>query len=126
MISACWSTTAVNSRIGAKAKKSLSGLSGSATRAWRIFSKTSARNSESPFVPSGAGTFEVPLIPLTLNGRPACHSNSTSRSGSLTGKVLSSTASTTLKMAVFAPMPNASESTATVVKPLCLSSIRQP
>jgi hypothetical protein len=38
----------------------------------------------------------------------------------------SSTASTTLKMAVFAPMPSASVSTAINVKPGCLSNIRAP
>src|SRR6266513_5015913 len=41
----------------------------------------------------------------------------TSRSGSRYGSGRSNTALTTLKMAVFAPMPSASVSTATAVKP---------
>src|SRR5467141_1739457 len=40
------------------------------------------------------------------------------------GKERSSTASTTLKMAVFAPMPSASVSTATAVKPGFFSNCR--
>jgi hypothetical protein len=65
-------------------------------------------------------------MPLVLNALPDCHSNNTSRDGCLTGSVCNSTASTTLKSAVFAPIPSASESTATRVNPLCLSSIRMP
>ena len=41
----------------------------------------------------------------------------TSSSGFLTGSVRSRTSLTRLKMAVFAPMPRASENTATAVKP---------
>ena len=73
----------------------------------------------------GPGTNDV-LMPVVLNGSPACQANSTSRSGSATGKVFSSTASTTLNNAVFAPIPSASESTAAIVKPLLLASIRIP
>ena len=69
---------------------------------------------------------KVPRIPLVLNERPACHSNRTNRSGSVTGSVLSRTASTTLNRAVFAPIPSASDSTATAVKPLLLNSILTP
>ena len=43
--------------------------------------------------------------------------NSTSARGSRTGSVASSTLFSRLKMAVFAPMPSASEATATSVKP---------
>jgi hypothetical protein len=57
--------------MGAKAKKSLSGLSGRWLRAWRILSKTSKRNSELPDMPGDAGTFDVPLIPLLLKLGPA-------------------------------------------------------
>src|SRR6266540_3381616 len=48
----------------------------------------------------------------------------TSRPGSLNGGGRSSTALTTLKIAVFAPMPSASVSTATAVKPGFFSSWR--
>src|SRR6266550_7249055 len=48
-----------------------------------------------------------------------------SRSGSLNGNGRSNTASTTLKMAVFAPMPSASVSTATAVKPGFFSNWRK-
>src|SRR5262249_5175168 len=50
----------------------------------------------------------------------------TNRSSCLTGSVFNIRASSRLKIAVFAPMPSASESTATAVKPLLLSSIRTP
>src|SRR5437763_427012 len=51
-------------------------------------------------------------------GQPCdAQSSRTSCCGFLTGSVLSSTASMRLKIAVFAPMPRASESTATAVKP---------
>ena len=46
--------------------------------------------------------------------------------GSGYGSGLSSTPSTKLKMAVFAPMPSASVSTATAVKPGAFSSERRP
>src|SRR5437016_6108390 len=49
----------------------------------------------------------------------------TSRSGSRYGRGRSSTALTTLKIAVFAPMPSASVSTATAVKPGFLSNWRK-
>jgi hypothetical protein len=52
--------------------------------------------------------------------------NNTNRSGSLTGNCLSSIASTTLNSAVFAPMPNASESAAMIVTPFCVRNIRAP
>src|SRR6266513_1374509 len=48
----------------------------------------------------------------------------TSRSGFLKGNGRSSTALTTLKMAVFAPMPSASVSTATALKPGFFSNWR--
>jgi hypothetical protein len=44
----------------------------------------------------------------------------------LTGSIRSISALIKLKMAVFAPMPNASESTATSVNILLLSIIRAP
>jgi hypothetical protein len=50
----------------------------------------------------------------------------TSRSGALYGNGLSNTAFTTLKMAVFAPIPSARVKTATVVKPGLFTSIRNP
>src|SRR5207302_6555505 len=49
----------------------------------------------------------------------------TSCSGFLTGSILRSTASIRLKIAVLAPMPSASVSTATAVKPGFLSSWRK-
>src|SRR5213075_1194318 len=49
----------------------------------------------------------------------------TSRPGSLNGGGRSSTALNTLKIAVFAPMPSASVSTATAVKPGFFSSWRK-
>jgi hypothetical protein len=48
----------------------------------------------------------------------------TSRPGSSTGSVRSTSALTRLKMALFAPMPSASDSTATAVKPGFLLSVR--
>jgi hypothetical protein len=53
-------------------------------------------------------------------------SKTTSCCGSLTGSLFSSVAFSRLKIAVFAPMPSASESTATAVKALCFHSIRIP
>src|SRR5579862_628994 len=50
----------------------------------------------------------------------------TSSSGRLTGSIFSRTASITLKMAVLAPMPRASESTATAVNAGLCHSIRLP
>src|SRR6185437_11589581 len=50
----------------------------------------------------------------------------TSRLGESKGRGRSSTASITLKIAVFAPMPRARVSTATAVKPADLASIRMP
>jgi hypothetical protein len=50
----------------------------------------------------------------------------TSRSGSRYGSGLSNTALTTLKIAVFAPIPNASVITAIAVTLLCFNSIRTP
>ena len=85
----------------------------------------SYRNIEAPRVPGGPDT-KLPRMPFVLNGRPACHSNSTSRSGSFTGNVFSKTASTTLNSAVFAPIPSANDSTATMVNPFVLNSIRTP
>ena len=49
-----------------------------------------------------------------------------SRSGSGYASGRSSTPFTTLKMAVFAPMPSASASIATAVKPGFLRSVRNP
>ncbi len=49
----------------------------------------------------------------------------TSRPGSLNGGGRSSTALTTLKIAAFAPMPSASVSTTTVVKPGFFSNWRK-
>jgi hypothetical protein len=48
----------------------------------------------------------------------------TSRSGSAYGNGLRSTPLTTLKMALFAPIPSASVSTATMVNPGLLTSRR--
>ena len=59
--------------------------------------------------------------PLSLSSR-----SSTIRSCSGYGSGLSKTASTTLKMAVFAPIPRARVSTATRVKAGCLRSWRSP
>src|SRR2546426_9327279 len=50
----------------------------------------------------------------------------TSRSGSMNGSGLSNTAFTTLKIAVFAPMPSASETTAMNEKPGFFVSVRNP
>src|SRR6185295_4854502 len=50
----------------------------------------------------------------------------TSRSGSLKGKGLISTALIRLKIELFAPIPNASVRTATTVKPGLFASVRQP
>ena len=50
----------------------------------------------------------------------------TSSSGAGNGSGFKRTALTTLKMAVFAPIPSASVSTATSVKPGCLISWRNP
>ena len=44
--------------------------------------------------------------------------------GCSTGTVLNSTASISVKIAVLAPIPSASESTATIVKPGVLASVR--
>src|SRR5439155_14919536 len=52
--------------------------------------------------------------------------NKTSWPGFCTGNSRSRTAFSRLKMAVFAPIPSASESTATAVKPGFLASIRRP
>ncbi len=52
--------------------------------------------------------------------------NRTSLSGSWTGSDLSITASSKLKMAVLAPMPSASESTAIRVNPGLFNSMRNP
>jgi len=49
-----------------------------------------------------------------------------SSAGLVTGNGFSKTAFTTLKIAVFAPMPNASVSTAIKVKPGCFINIRAP
>ena len=48
------------------------------------------------------------------------------RSGCSTGSVLSRRALSKLKIAVFAPMPNASDNTATAVNAGLRSSIRTP
>jgi hypothetical protein len=78
---------------------------------------------EAPRVPGAAG-MDDPRIPFVLKGRPACHSNKTSSSGLLTGKVLIKTVSTTLNKAVFAPIPNARVTTATAVNPKFLRKMR--
>src|SRR2546427_7802329 len=59
-----------------------------------------------------------------MSWRESSVHNMASRSGSLNGNGRSSTALTTLKMAVFAPMPSASVSTATAVKPGFFSNCR--
>jgi hypothetical protein len=50
----------------------------------------------------------------------------TIRSGAAKGSGRSTTALTTLKMAVVAPMPRASVSTAVAAKPGCRTSVRTP
>ena len=50
----------------------------------------------------------------------------TSCCGSFTGSIFSSTVSIRLKMAVLAPIPSASDITATAVKPGLLASSRTP
>src|SRR3989441_8583545 len=63
---------------------------------------------------------------MTLSGQPCeAQLSKTSCSGFLTGSILSSTTSIRLKIAVFAPMPSASVSTATAVKPGFFSSWRK-
>src|SRR6266545_6753241 len=61
--------------------------------------------------------------------RPGCPGaegdTATNSSGCLIGSVFSKTASSKLKMAVFAPIPSASVSTATAVKPGFLSNWRK-
>ena len=60
-------------------------------------------------------------------GQPCdAQSSKTSCCGFWTGSILSSTASIRLKIAVFAPMPSASDSTATAVKLVFFASIRNP
>ena len=49
-----------------------------------------------------------------------------SSSGFFTGRLSRSTASTTVKIAVFAPMPRASERIATAVNPGLLARMRAP
>jgi hypothetical protein len=51
---------------------------------------------------------------------------SNTRSGSAIGNGRNNTVLTRLKIAVFAPMPNASVTTAIKVKPGCLNNIRAP
>src|SRR5690348_7587544 len=64
-------------------------------------------------------------LPMTVLGLPDQSArNCTSWPGSGYGSGLSRTALTTLKMAVFAPMPSASVSTATAVKPGCFNNWR--
>src|SRR6266478_7481538 len=60
-----------------------------------------------------------------MSRRESTVHNMTSRSGSLKGNGRSNTPLTTLKMAVFAPMPRASVSTATAVKPGFFSNWRK-
>ena len=60
-----------------------------------------------------------PRVPSTVR-------SSTSSSGLRTGSVRSRNSLTRLKTAVLAPMPNASDSTATAVKPGFLTSWRSP
>ena len=57
---------------------------------------------------------------------PCALPSSTSRCGSFTGSERSSTASSRLKIAVFAPIPSASESSATPVSALLRSIERTP
>jgi hypothetical protein len=60
---------------------------------------------------------------IGIHGAPC---RTISRSASWYGSGLSSTAWTTLKIAVFAPIPSASVSTAIKVKLGCFTSIRAP
>src|SRR5262245_2313672 len=67
------------------------------------------------------------MSPSTLRAirfGPESQLKSTSSCGALTGSVFSTTASSKLKMAVLAPIPSASVSTATVVNPGFLSNWR--
>src|SRR6185295_10209592 len=68
------------------------------------------------------GSDQLPPLPVALlyDGR------STSSSGSGTGSERNSTGLTTLKMAVFAPMPSASATSAVSVKPGVRSRLRSP
>ncbi len=63
---------------------------------------------------------------LTKCGLTLTEVSRTNWSGSLTGSDRSNSLSVTLKIAVFAPTPSASVSTATSVKPGLLSNIRMP
>ena len=56
---------------------------------------------------------------------PSMVRNSTSSSGFLTGRERSSTSFTRLKMAVLAPMPSASDSTAMALKPGALDELTE-
>src|SRR5436190_4052867 len=68
------------------------------------------------------------MSPSTLRAirfGPESQLKSTNSSAALTGSLFSTTASSKLKMAVLAPMPSASVSTATVVKPGFFSNWRK-
>jgi hypothetical protein len=67
---------------------------------------------------------EKPTLGYPIPGKPS--PSAMSLDGSLNGKGRKSTVFTTLKIAVFAPMPSASVTTATAVKPGFLASIRKP
>src|SRR4030095_9288772 len=67
----------------------------------------------------------LPSMDLAIPLGPDSQLKRTSSSGARTGSIFSSTSSTRLKRAVFAPMPRASVSTATAVKPGFFSNWRK-
>jgi hypothetical protein len=73
----------------------------------------------------GKKTLFAALRGLHLYAGGARVVNSARRSGFATGSARSITASTTAKMAVFAPMPTASDRTATSKKPGLFESVRK-
>jgi len=70
--------------------------------------------------------FKLPSCERNIARGPENQLNSTSSFGSLTGSIFRRTASIRLNNAVLAPMPSANESTATAVKALFFSSMREP
>ena len=95
----------------------------------RIRSKTGYGNEQPPgfsLLPS-AEQSPKPLLSMLPRRSPcAVQRSTTSCEGSRADKERSITASIRLKMAVFAPMPSASVSTATAAKPGLFASIRSP
>ena len=77
-------------------------------------------------MPVTGSVLVLPMIPRDKPLGPPSQWKSTSSFGFLTGNVFSSTASTRLNSAVLAPMPSASESTATAVKALLFSASPAP